>query len=820
MERFRFYAGVFIVTAATLTLQLVETRILSVIAWYHLAFFVISTAMFGLTAGAVWVYLKGDKFTEGSLSHDLAYYSAAFAVGTCFSLAAQLTIVAAEAFSVTSLVAWTELAICIALPFFFSGVVVSLALTRSPYPIGRVYGVDLLGAAIGCLGVLLLLNSTDAPSAVLWVATAAAAAAIAFRGSGIGGVPEKVPAPARILGRPGIIFVVLLIAAIANGMTRHGLQPLLAKGQLERRGPGLAFEAWNSFSRIIATASRKGPPHLWGPSPTRPLDQVVESRRMNIDGAAATWMFRFGGQTEEVEFLKYDVTNLSYFLPDREKAAVIGVGGGCDVLSAWMFGLRDITGVEINPIFIELLTTEPGFVDFAGIGKLDGVDLVIDEARSWFARTEETFDVIQMSMIDTFAATGAGAFTLTENGLYTEESWEIFLRRLTPNGVFTVSRWHAPTEIDETGRMVSLAVAALLNRGVADPTQHIFLASAGNIATLVLSVSPFSDAYLEALEDAAAHYEYRVLIGPHSEPASEVLRNIMEAVGPSGREGLIRYTSSLVLDLTPPTDDRPFFFNQLRFQKPLDAIKLIMTGAAGAHLGVVGGNLIAALTLVTILAISVVLVLATIVVPLRSAIRDVGTTLATAGTAYFLLIGVGFMAVEIGLLQRLSVFLGHPIYSLSVVLFSLILAMGIGSLASDRWLLNSRAKFAIWALLIGGYIATMPLWLSSVLHDFSSAGLFLRGSLSILVIVPVGFLMGFGFPTGMRLISAFDRKPTPWFWGINGAAGVLASGMSVATSIAFGISATLCIGAVCYLLLIPSAFAIGFGTRTVPDQLK
>ena len=285
----------------------------------------------------------------------------------------------------------------------------------------------------------------------------------------------------------------------------------------------------------------------------------------------------------------------------------------------------------------------------------------------------------------------------------------------------------------------------------------------------------------------------------------------MAAVGPNAREELIRYTSNLVLDLTPPTDDRPFFFNQLRFHRPVEAFKLMMNKAGGEHTGVVFGNLVAAITLLTILAISLVLVLVTIVVPLRSAVLDVGRTLATAGTAYFLLIGVGFMAVEIGLLQRLSVFLGHPIYSLSVVLFSLILATGIGSMVSDLRSLSSRFRFSLWALLAGGYILTLPLWLPGVLHDFSGAGLFLRASLGVLVIAPAGFLMGFGFPTGMRLISAVDRRPTPWYWGINGAAGVLAAGMSVATSISFGISATLSLGGVCYLLLIPSAFAIGFG---------
>jgi hypothetical protein len=205
-------------------------------------------------------------------------------------------------------------------------------------------------------------------------------------------------------------------------------------------------------------------------------------------------------------------------------------------------------------------------------------------------------------------------------------------------------------------------------------------------------------------------------------------------------------------------------------------------------------------------------VLATIVIPLRPAIRDVGRRLAWGGTAYFLLIGVGFMMVEIGLLQRMGVFLGHPIYSLSIVLFSLILTTGIGSVISDRLPLDSRGTFVGWALLTGGYLLALPFWTPSVLLAFDSATLLVRAGLCVLMIAPAGLLMGYGFPTGMRLISAVNRKPTPWFWGINGAAGVLAASLAVALSIALGIGTTYMIGAICYLLLIPAAMSItGFG---------
>jgi hypothetical protein len=181
-----FYAGVLLITSATLMLQVIQTRILSVVAWYHLAFFVISIAMFGLTAGAVWVYSGRERFTEETLSHDLAHFSVAFALTTTLAVIVQMCLSPITALTMTAFATWSILAICLALPFFFSGVTISLALTRSPFPIGRVHGVDMVGAAIGCLGVLFLLNATNGPAAVLWVSVVGAVAAKLFSVSGIG----------------------------------------------------------------------------------------------------------------------------------------------------------------------------------------------------------------------------------------------------------------------------------------------------------------------------------------------------------------------------------------------------------------------------------------------------------------------------------------------------------------------------------------------------------------------------------------------------------------------------------------------------------
>ena len=224
--------------------------------------------------------------------------------------------------------------------------------------------------------------------------------------------------------------------------------------------------------------------------------------------------------------------------------------------------------------------------------------------------------------------------------------------------------------------------------------------------------------------------------------------------------------------------------------------------------GVFLGNLTVFAFLLLILFISIVAVVLTILVPLRSAARQCSLSLAVMGSLYFSLIGIGFMLAEISLLQYFSVYLGHPIYSLGVCLFSLILSTGLGSMASDWLNLNSKTKLLVWGTLAAAYLAAMALTLPSVFHATTDRERLVRIGVSVVAIMPLGFLLGFAFPTGMRLVNAIDSQPTPWFWGINGATGVLASVLGVILSLTFGINVTMTIAAACYLLVIPTSFAL------------
>lgn len=797
-----FLSGVFLIAFSVLVFQITQTRILSVMAWYYLAFFAISVSMLGMTVGAVWVYLRGSRFRPGCLGSTLSDYSLACAVGMPASLLVQFSLVTTLTLTLSTVMSWSLLLFAMAVPYVFAGVVLSLALTRSPFPVHQVYGADLVGAALGCLAVVLVLDVLDAPSTILLAGVSAGIAAHLFA-SGADERDRHGLNSRKWWLRPAPVVMGLALFTSINALTPFGIRPLLVKDHVER--PRAArFEKWNSYSRVTASMPRETVPHLWAPSPKLPADATTRESFLSIDGAAGTVMYPYDGTRESIDFLRYDMVNLAYSLPGMRKAAVIGVGGGRDVLSAHLYGVSDITGVEINPIFIALHTEHPFFSAFSNLASVPGVRFVVDDARSWFASTEERFDLIQMSMIDTWAATGAGALTLSENGLYTLEGWRTFLEALTEDGVFTVSRWHHPGDVNEAGRMISLATAALLDSGVSDARAHIFVASSGSVATLVLARRPFPAGWLRGLHEEVDRLGFDVLLAPGESSRSDLLAAI---VASRDIETIDRVSEGAFLDLSVPTDERPFFFNQLRFRRIPELARRILKGEAWGG-GVIQGNLLATAALLMILSISLVALVGTILLPLRRAAKDTSTALVAFGSCYFWLIGTGFMLAEIGLLQFFSIYLGHPIHSLAVCLFSLILATGAGSLASGRVALVTRRRFAVWGSLVGAYLLALQYWLTDVFRLTAGAGLPVRIGVSIVVVMSLGFLLGFAFPTGMRLVEVLDRKPTPWFWGINGATGVMASVLAVVLSMAFGIRVTLVVSSLCYFCLILAAMGL------------
>lgn len=792
MNRFLFLAGLNLLCLSVLVLQIALTRIISVIAYFHLAFISISMAMLGLTAGAVWVYQRGITTAQlPRLLPRVCFFYGASVLGMMLLLSASFM---QREVSIPALVSLAKIIFFMAVPFTLAGIAIALCLTRGPGKVGLRYAVDLVGAALGCLLCLPLLNTFTGPAVVLISGGIGIVAGLLFRLAG----REKSGIPVEAWG------IVLLIITVLTASSDH---PRMSLSPLNLKTPDLVvygrdFEKWNSFSQITVTAPLHIAPMYWGAgkgAPTAPQDH----RYVAIDSMAGTPMYAFDGNYASPDYLRYDVTNLAYSIRHSGKSAVIGVGGGRDVLAARHFGFSDVTVVELNPIIVSLLTKVEPFVSFAKLGQDPNIHFNVDDGRSWFAsHANENFNLIQMSMVDTLAATGAGSFTLSENGLYTIEGWAHFLNALAPDGVFTVSRWYAKGDLNETGRIVSLAYASLMRAGVATPRNHIYLAGTDRLATLLVAKSPFTAEELETLDRHADEMGFNILVRPGTEVASPVLSGILAA---KTVDELQTFAGQQLLDVSAPTDARPFFFNQLRLFR-LGSIKAAMKNGGD---GTVGGNLNATFALLMVILFSALAVVYALLMPARESVRDVPRPYAKAGTSWFLLIGLGFMLVEIGTIQRMSIFLGHPVYGLAIVLFSLILLTGIGSFLSDHVRVDrSSCRLVGWLLVLGGILIASALMAPDILSRYEGADLVTRAKVAIGLIAPAALLMGFGFPVGMSLAEKIDPTPTPWFWSVNGAAGVLGSGLAVVISMNASIPATLLAGAACYLLLISPALKL------------
>lgn len=746
------YLGLFLTTLSLLQLELYLTRIFSVTMWYHFAFMAISLAMFGLAAGAVLVELRG----VGEPNQVLAGSGLLFAVSTAVCFVAQLYIPVNPQEKILP----TGLAfVLIGIPFVFAGIVVCVALTRFPGYAGSLYAADLAGSAAGCILAVPILNHIAAPTAVILNAGVAALGAFVFAWRGSAATRKCA------LG----VFVLLTALGIANpSLKLIDLQWI--KGE-RYTGEGL-YEKWNALSRIWV-GQAYGDPFGWGLSPRYKSEGAVDQRWLNIDANAATVITKFDGNPETVKFLKFDVTAMAHYLRPGNSILVIGAGGGRDILTALVFGQKRVVGVEINQDTLEVLTSR--YAEYAGnLQRFPGVTFVHDEARSYVARSGQKFGIIQASLIDTWAATSAGAYALAENGLYTREAWVTFLRHLEPQGILTMSRWYG-----ETLRLASLAAASLTDLGVKVPRQHMMIvrkpdnAKTGEpgVATMLVSPSPFSAADIARVRAVANDLQFVVALAPDYAEADE-----FEAVTDPARQAA--FVRSYPSNISAPTDDNPFFFHTLRFGDLLRT-----TNYAGM-------NVQAVKVLGTLLVIVTLLSLGAIILPL-AAKRRVRSGQSLPMTFYFAAIGLGFMLVEVGQLERLIIFLGHPIYALSVVLFVLLFASSIGSYCSRA------AQPWLWLLplLLGAFILVSP----GVTRALAASSTPVRIGLSALLLFPVGFFMGTAFPAGMERACLRDQAPTAWYWGINGAFSVISSVLAVVITIFWGVTATLWVGLLAYV---------------------
>ena len=767
----RYYFAIFVLASATLSYQILITRFFSVMLYYHFAFAAISLAMLGLTRGAMEVYGKPARYAPDRVGPEFARHASLFALSGVGAMIAFLCVPLILPESYVR-VALAIMACAFILPFTESGVCITLLLTRVPYGGGRLYAADLSGAALGCIGIIFLLLVVDPVSATLWIGAFAA---------GVGWIVVRKSGDIHSLRLSGTVALTLAAAAaVHTGLDVSGKSHLGVFWAKGREQTGTLFERWNTYSRIRVWGLGETVPFGWAFAgmPKTKIDQDF----LDIDADAGTVITRFDGDLAKLAYLKDDVINAAYLVQPPADVAVIGVGGGRDILSALFFGAKSIRGIEINPAIFEVLTDK--FADFSGhLYRQPGVSLVNAEARSYIDHSTDRYDLVQISLIDTWAATAAGGLTLTENRLYTVEAWDDFYSALKPGGMLSVSRWYEPeTHRGEFYRLVAIAASALQRKGVqaTDLARHVVAVNVGNIVTVMTRPDAFTDGEWQAARARLSAQGFNIMLGP------DVTFDTVTSTLLSGKADA-SFFASLPENITPSTDDKPFFFYTSRF------------GELVGKPTVVGGNNNAAIrTTLMLVVVSLAACVYYVVGPFVRLARTMPLSVLTPPVSYFSAIGMGFMLIEISQMQRLMVFLGHPVYGLAVVLFTILLFAGIGSATVGA---NAPRPGAVAARVVA-LLATLAIaGVSTPLlaHWARTEATGMRILLSVLLLAPPAFCMGMMFPLGLSL---WRRHPEllPFFWTANGITSMCASVLGMALSIEFGIAKTYALGACFYVI--------------------
>ena len=780
-----FLLGVALAAFSTLSLELLLTRIYSVTMYYHFAFMVVSLALLGLGVAGVTIYLVPWLARRPGVT--AAAFMIAFAVSSLVALRVSIGNPLSLADWKHNLEKLPELYVAASLPFLASGFALSIAISSAGERIGRVYTFDLVGAALGCIFVIGALPRLGAQGAIAMTGALGAVSAVLFALSDPGGrIARWVLAAAAVV----VALSTAYISMTERQARRFGLARNPEKFLGVREG---VFEKWNAISQITVS-ELDDRNHLW----------------IFIDGGAATRMWRGdtrdGGWKAQNTIPEVRVASLVYALNSKGPALIIGPGGGTDVISALSHGVPRVVGVEINPIIVRDVM-KGRFADFSGRLYFDPrVRVVVDEGRSFVRRSDERYSSIQATLVDSWAASSAGAFTLSENNLYTVEAFEEFLDHLAPGGILAVTRWYFAGEPREFLRLVVLGRAALEKRGVpAGEVQRHFVIAVGSDSrgTLLLGRDPFSPALVQAAADMALEDQLGLVFVPY--PVEGALRPIRKGQNSGGEDATIAaylrspspeaFLARLPYDASPTTDDRPFFFCNAR---PGEMIRML------GHPGQVELNNMGLVVLLALLVIASVLTLLFVVLPLVLFRRDALSESRPAKLrilAYFLCLGLGFILVEIGFMQKFVLFLGHPIFALAVVLATLLVASGSGSalsgLGTRRWGASGLVRRVVVALAL--LLLAYAVGLGPLFRGLIGLPIGVRIVIAAILVGAPGLLMGTLLPSGIRTANSIGPAIVPWAWGLNGAASVVGSILAIFLSLSFGFSISLAVGVAVYI---------------------
>jgi predicted membrane-bound spermidine synthase len=761
----QIYLGLGFTTLATLMLELALTRIFSVVFYYHFAFLTISIALFGLGAGGVFSYVVAGL--PGTLYWKLGTLALANSVCVVASLWFVL--------SLTGDLHGPQLAavyFASALPFFLAGAIVSLAISEAIERVDRAYFFDLAGAAAGCLLLIKFLDWFGGPTTI--VATGvfyAIAAAIWFNLAG------------STMRRATAVLTSLLLVALMVVNQRISLLDIRsAKGEAL---PRETFVAWNSFSRV-------------GVGQEGSLNRL----RIVIDANAATSIASFDWDrltAADRAQLLYDGPGFPYLVRPGAKALIIGAGGGYDVARALASGSRDITAVEINPIIAQTIMREKFVRESRGLYFRPEVRVVVEDGRSFVRGSREKYQVVQATLVDTWASTAAGAFALSENNLYTTDAFYDYLTHLTDDGLLAFTRWGFDPP-RESLRLLSLAVDAFGRLGEPSAWQHVMvlrqdaskLAGWGAQDTVLISRKPFTSDDIARVRLGLGKQIQAVYLP--GDPPANAFGQFLLSSNPQA------FLAAYPYDVAPVGDDRPFFFYTVQ---PRDLWAFAKRTAGGSWSNGASADykinravpLLFELMAVSIAATALILMLPGLV--LRSQIPKQKGVLAFLW--YFLCLGAGYILIQVALIQKFVLLLGHPTYALTVIVFSMLVASGTGSYFSRRVVGEGDSKLSRVLALIAVLIALLAFGSSSLTTAAAAWPLGAKMAITALAIAPAAFLMGMPFPSGLRRLEHLHPPSVRWAWSLNAAASVLGSAGAIFLAIYIGLRATLLAGGAMYL---------------------
>jgi spermidine synthase len=762
-------AGVCLTSFAALLLELCLTRLFSVVLFYHFAFLAISVALLGLGAGGVLAHLQRERLRRWD-SRELGGRLCLFSAIVIFLLLQIILHTSVSLhLSAASSRAMAVLYVAAMIPFVFAGLLFSIVFARHPTQISRLYGADLAGGALACLATVPLLNYLGGPNTVLFSAGVMAAAAAIW-------------ATDRGWRIAGLSFVSIFCVLIVINSVHPVFDVVYAKGNY-RDPASIEYARWNAISRVEVQRRADGFKHIL-------IDADSGTLLMGVDPHHLT--------PEWQHTLMNSAPSLANALRPHGEFAIIGPGGGKDVVRAVASGSPRVIGIEINPIIVNRIMQGRYAAYAHHLYDIPGVEIHVSDGRSFIRSSPDLSDVLQMTLVDTWASTSAGAFALSENSLYTVEAFVEYFQHLKPDGMIAVTRWEFK-EPREALRVVSVAIAALHQLGVASPSGNFMVVSDGELNADVRQVLVLAkrNAFTpEEEKTASAHlaaYPNLVSLYRPDQPGSNPFSQLIASNDP------ITFALQYKFNVTPVYDDAPFFFFNLKLGQLLH--RSVDRGIDWkVNLGIA--------VLALVLLISIAAVLCFLIVPLAVGTRKRQHRIVPL--IYFVALGLGYILVEITFIQRFVLFLGNPTYALTVVVFLMLLSSGAGSLASRRWL--PRINSVRWPLLaivacILAYVFLLPALLSALVGEDFSLKLAISGAL----LVPLGFAMGMPFPAGLRVLAKegsgriapeefFEADSIEWAWAMNAAASVLGSGLAIVLAMCFGLSITLACGAGAYCL--------------------